>query len=56
MHDVLLTGGGIIGDDEIEELMGMGVGQLYGPGSSLLEAADYIKNWYALRKSSDPFD
>lgn len=49
MDDVLLTGGGIIADDDIKKLMGMGVGQLYGPGSSILEAVDYIKNWYKQR-------
>ena len=46
MNDVLLTGGGIIADDDIKKLMALGVGQLYGPGSSLLEAVEYIKNWY----------
>lgn len=46
MSDVLLTGGGIIADDDIKKLMAMGVGQLYGPGSSILEAVDYIKDWY----------
>ena len=46
MDDVLLTGGGIIADDDIKKLMAMGVGQLYGPGSSILEAVDYIKDWY----------
>jgi len=46
MEDVLLTGGGIMGDDEIKRLMDMGVGRLYGPGSSLIEAIDYVRNWY----------
>ena len=46
MSDVLLTGGGIIADDDIKKLMAIGVGQLYGPGSSVLEAVDYIKDWY----------
>jgi len=45
-----------MGDDEIDELMAMGVGQLYGPGSSLLDSVEYIKSWYALRKSQDPFE
>lgn len=46
MNDVLLTGGGIIADDDIKKLMALGVGQLYGPGSSLVEAVEYIKSWY----------
>lgn len=46
MSDVLLTGGGIIADDDIKELMAMGVGQLYGPGSSIKDAVNYIKEWY----------
>ena len=49
MSDVLLTGGGIMADDDIKKLMAMGVGQLYGPGSSVLEAVDYIKDWYNKR-------
>ena len=50
IDDVLLTGGGIMGDDDIKKLMDMGVGQLYGPGSSIKDAVDYIKNWYEKNK------
>ena len=46
MDDVLLTGGGIMGDDEIKQLKEMGVGRLFGPGSSLLEAVEYIRSWF----------
>ena len=46
MEDVLLTGGGIMSDKDIEELMSMGVGRLFGPGASLTEAVAYIKDWY----------
>ncbi len=46
MDDVLLTGGGIMGESDIKKLMDMGVGKLYGPGSSLTEAVAYIKDWY----------
>ena len=46
MDDVLLTGGGIMADDDIKKLMDMGVGQLYGPGSSIKDAISYIKEWY----------
>jgi methylmalonyl-CoA mutase C-terminal domain/subunit len=49
LNDVLLTGGGIMSDKDIEELMAMGVGRLFGPGASLTEAVAYIKDWYANR-------
>jgi methylmalonyl-CoA mutase C-terminal domain/subunit len=52
MDDVLLTGGGIMGDDDIKKLMDLGVGQLYGPGSSIIDAVDYIKQWYEKEKKS----
>lgn len=50
MDDVLLTGGGIMGDNDIKKLMEMGVGQLYGPGSSINDAVGYIKDWYQKNK------
>jgi methylmalonyl-CoA mutase C-terminal domain/subunit len=46
IDDVLLTGGGIIADEEIKNLMDMGVGRLFGPGSPLGEAVEYVKDWY----------
>ena len=46
MNDVLLTGGGIMGEADINKLMEMGTGKLYGPGSSLTEAVAYIKDWF----------
>src|ERR1700751_1646812 len=45
MNDVLLTGGGIIPDDDMNELLSMGVGNLFAPGVSTSEIADYIKDW-----------
>lgn len=41
--DVLLTGGGIISKEDAAALQAMGVGQLFGPGSSTQEAIDYIR-------------
>jgi methylmalonyl-CoA mutase C-terminal domain/subunit len=46
MNDVLLTGGGIIGEGEINKLQEIGVGRLYGPGSSLSDAVEYIREWH----------
>jgi methylmalonyl-CoA mutase C-terminal domain/subunit len=45
MDDVLLTGGGIIPEDDMEELNKMGVGKLFAPGTPTAEIADYIKAW-----------
>jgi methylmalonyl-CoA mutase C-terminal domain/subunit len=45
MHDVLLTGGGIIPEDDIAALNKMGAGKLFAPGTSMEEIADYIRNW-----------
>lgn len=43
MADVLLSGGGIIPDDDMRELYGLGVGRLFGPGSSLESIVAYFK-------------
>lgn len=51
MDDVLLTGGGIMGDSDIKKLMDMGVGRLFGPGSSLKESVEYISEWYRENKA-----
>lgn len=46
MEDVLLTGGGIIPEEDMEKLESMGVGKLFGPGTSTQEIIQYIKDWY----------
>ena len=45
INDVLLTGGGIIPQKDIDELMQMGVGQLFGPGTPVKQSLDYIQSW-----------
>lgn len=45
MNDVLLTGGGIIPENDMAELNKMGVGKLFAPGATTSEIADYIKGW-----------
>ncbi|MEI8054105.1 MAG: cobalamin B12-binding domain-containing protein [Bacteroidota bacterium] len=45
MNDVLLTGGGIIPEEDMLQLSEMGVGQLFAPGTTTTEIADYIKSW-----------
>ena len=44
---VLITGGGIIPSEDMEQLLGMGVGRLFGPGTPTTEAVDYIRDWFA---------
>ena len=45
MNDVLLTGGGIIPEDDMKQLNEMGVGKLFAPGTTTVEIAEYIKAW-----------
>jgi methylmalonyl-CoA mutase C-terminal domain/subunit len=45
MNDVLLTGGGIIPDDDMQELNNMGVGKLFAPGTETTEIINYIQGW-----------
>ncbi len=45
LNDVLLTGGGIIPDEDINELKKLGVGELFTPGTSTTDIAEYIKTW-----------
>ncbi len=45
--DVLLTGGGIIPEDDMEALKARGVGQLFGPGTPTSALIDYIESWAA---------
>ncbi len=44
MTDVLLFGGGIISQEDIDALKKMGVGELFTPGTSTLTIIDYVKN------------
>jgi methylmalonyl-CoA mutase, C-terminal domain len=45
MSDVLLTGGGIIPEDDMKALNEMGAGRLFAPGTTTSEIANYIKAW-----------
>src|SRR6186713_845308 len=51
MTDVLLTGGGIIPEDDIITLNELGVGKLFAPGTTTTDIADYIKNWVKENRS-----
>jgi methylmalonyl-CoA mutase C-terminal domain/subunit len=45
MDDVLLTGGGIIGREDMAELQRLGTGRLFGPGTTTQAIVDYIREW-----------
>ncbi|HEX6937849.1 MAG TPA: cobalamin B12-binding domain-containing protein [Longimicrobiales bacterium] len=44
---VLVTGGGIIPQEDAEELYRMGVGRIFGPGTPTTEPIEYIREWAA---------
>jgi methylmalonyl-CoA mutase, C-terminal domain len=43
LNHIILTGGGIIPDDDMVELNNMGVGKLFSPGTPTVEIANYLK-------------
>lgn len=45
MNDVLLTGGGIIPEKDMDELTKIGVGKLFGPATETGIIVDYIQKW-----------
>jgi methylmalonyl-CoA mutase C-terminal domain/subunit len=51
MNDVLLTGGGIIPEDNMKTLNEMGVGKLFAPGAPTSATVDYIKEWVKENRS-----
>ncbi len=48
--DLLLTGGGIIPEDDMAQLRALGIGRLFGPGSTTAEAVEYVREWFAEAK------
>lgn len=45
LNDVLLTGGGVIPDKDMEELNKLGVGKLFPPGTDTKNIVEYIRTW-----------
>lgn len=45
LDNVLLVGGGIIPQKDMEVLENRGVGKLFGPGTPVQTTIDYITNW-----------
>ncbi len=52
VEDVLLTGGGIIPEDDVVELERQGVGRLFGPGTPTTTAIEYVKEWFAAKQTT----
>ncbi|WP_295121653.1 cobalamin B12-binding domain-containing protein [uncultured Chitinophaga sp.] len=51
MNDVLLTGGGIIPEEDIKALNQLGVGKIFPPGTHTQEIAGYITEWTAAHRN-----
>lgn len=45
MDDVLLTGGGIIPENDMQQLQSMGIGKLFAPGTVTSDISTYITEW-----------
>jgi len=50
MNDVLLTGGGIIPDEDRLTLQEMGVGKLFAPGAATKDISTYIREWVSAHR------
>lgn len=50
LSNTLLTGGGIIPEQDNATLKTMGIGTLFNPGANTTDIADYIKNWVATNR------
>jgi methylmalonyl-CoA mutase C-terminal domain/subunit len=46
VDDMLVIGGGIIPQSDVDELRKLGVARIFGPGSRTVEIADYVKEWF----------
>jgi methylmalonyl-CoA mutase C-terminal domain/subunit len=45
VDDILLTGGGIIPDEDKEQLERQGVDKVFPPGTTTQDIVDYIQEW-----------
>jgi len=50
IHDILITGGGIIPEVDMKQLQKIGIGKLFGPGTSINDSLDYIQDWVKKNK------
>jgi methylmalonyl-CoA mutase C-terminal domain/subunit len=49
---VLLTGGGIIPEDDVVALEDRGIGRLFGPGTPTTTAIAYIREWFTAKEGA----
>ena len=45
INNILITGGGIIPQSDMDVLHQEGIGKLFGPGTVIQEIVDYINDW-----------
>ena len=51
-NHILLTGGGIIPSEDIDDLESQGIGRLFGPGTPTTEVINYIQDWFEDQETS----
>jgi methylmalonyl-CoA mutase C-terminal domain/subunit len=49
--NMLLTGGGIIPEEDTDALLALGIGRLFGPGTAPTDAVAYIREWFATQET-----
>lgn len=52
LDDVLIFGGGVIPDDDVRQLKGQGVSEIFGPGSSLRAIGEWLETTLDARESA----
>ena len=50
LTNTLLTGGGIIPEEDATKLKALGIGTLFAPGTNTADIATYIKEWVAANR------
>jgi methylmalonyl-CoA mutase C-terminal domain/subunit len=51
--DILITGGGIIPREDMDQLRERGIGRLFGPGTPTSDLVEYIRGWFAERERQE---
>ncbi len=52
LADVLLTGGGIVPEEDAQDLEKLGVGRLFGPGTPMKDVIEYIRGEVGRRRAA----
>jgi methylmalonyl-CoA mutase C-terminal domain/subunit len=52
-EDILLTGGGIISEEDKAALIKVGTGDLFTPGAPMSAVVDYIQGWFAKQHQAE---